>query len=92
MLSGVAFGQKTDGDTLPKVKKNFLFKPQLIDSAKNYKLVDLLKNNKSIPPIAMPNAQPKDSSIYLALKGKSKNEKLYKILNAIPVNERLSKK
>lgn len=69
------------------------------DSATNLKplnnlnsLLMVAKNTDTIPVIKMPNAKPKDPSIYLAIKGKAKSEELYKILNAVPKDKKLSAK
>ena len=47
------------------------------------------KIKQRVQTIQMPNAKPKDSSIYATLKGKARNDKLHKILNAIPENEKI---
>lgn len=47
------------------------------------------KIKQRVQTIQMPNAKPKDSSIYATLKGKARNDKPHKILNAIPENEKI---
>lgn len=72
--------------------------PEKLDSLKivNFKMLDSMKltskNKFTIPSIMIPNAKPKNPSIYLALKGKARNDKPYHILNAIPESDRLPKK
>lgn len=92
VLSANAFAQETANNLLPKVKENNFNKFQLKDSLSITNLMDVSKTKNSIPMIALPNAKPKDISVYAALKGKVRNDQLYPILNAIPEKERLSKK
>lgn len=47
------------------------------------------KIKQRVQTIQMPNAKPKDSSIYATLKGKARNDKPHKILNAILENEKI---
>lgn len=79
---------------------SFKIRPEKkMDSATNLKplnnlnrLLMVTKNKDTVPVIKMPNAIPKDPSIYLALKGKAKREELYKILNAVPKDKKLGSK
>ena len=92
ILSVNAFAQEIPDKLLPKVKENNFNKFQLKDSLSITNLMDVSKTKNSIPMIALPNAKPKDISVYAALKGKVRNDQLYPILNAIPEKEWLSKK
>ena len=92
ILSVNAFAQEIPDKLLPKVKENNFNKFQLQDSVLIANIMDVLKTKKSTQMIALPNAKPKDISVYAALKDKVRNDQLYPILNAIPEKEWLSKK
>lgn len=51
-----------------------------------------ISSKKLDATIALPNAFPKNPDVYLALKGKARNDKQYKILNAVPETEKLNLK
>ena len=78
LISVISYAQKIPGKILRNGKADSLF--------------PFLQNKTSAPSIKMPNAKSKDDSIFLALKGKARNDDAYKILNAIPKMERLQKK
>ena len=92
VLSANSFAQKTPNQLFPVIKENSFNTLQLNDSLAVSNLMDVLKTKKSLPMITMPNAKPKDLSVYAALIGKVRNDQLYRILNSIPEKERLNKK
>ena len=73
--------QKKDSLTISNSKNNFF--PDSLKKISSKKLDGI---------IALPNAFPKKADIYLALKGKDRNDKQYKILNAVPETEKLNLK
>ena len=73
--------KKKDSLTTSDLKNNFF--PDSLQK---------ISSNKLGGMIALPNAFPKNSDVYLALKGKARNDKQYKILNAVPETEKLNLK
>ena len=73
--------QKKDSLTISDLKNNSF--PDSLQKISSKKLDGI---------IALPNAFPKKADIYLALKGKDRNDKQYKILNAVPETEKLNLK
>lgn len=73
--------QKKDSLNISNSKNNFF--PHSLQKISSKKLDGI---------IALPNAFPKNPDIYLALKGKDRNDKQYKILNAVPETEKLNLK
>lgn len=73
--------QKKDSLTISNSKNNFF--PDSLQKISAKKLDGI---------IALPNAFPKKADIYLSLKGKDRNDKQYKILNAVPETEKLNLK
>ena len=73
--------QKRDSSTISNLKNNFF--PDSLQKISSKKLDGI---------IALPNAFPKNADVYLALKGKDRNDKQYKILNAVPETEKLKLK
>ena len=93
LISGSSYlaAQKTPLKIFPDQKKDSL----TISNSKNNFFPDSLQkisSNKLGGMIALPNAFPKNSDVYLALKGQARNDKQYKILNAIPETEKLNLK
>ena len=72
---------KKDSLTISDLKNNFF--PDSLQKISSKKLDGI---------IALPNAFPKNADVYLALKGKDRNDKQYKILNAVPETEKLNLK
>ena len=83
--------QKTPLKIFPEQKKDSL----TISNLKNKFFPDSLQkisSKKLDGTIALPNAFPKNPDVYLALKKKDRNDKQYKILNAVPETEKLNLK
>lgn len=92
LISVISYAQKIPGKILPNGKADSLKISEMKKSVHTDSLFPFLQNKKFAPSIMMPNAKSKDDSIFLALKGKARNDDAYKILNAIPKMERLQKK
>lgn len=90
-LSTSVMAQKLPFKLLPQQKIEGEFIKKLKPSESTDSLVNFQKTAQRILPIAIPNAKSKDSSIYLALKGKTKNEEDYPILNTFSKSQRLKK-
>ena len=73
--------QKKDSLTISNQKNKFF--PDSLQKISSKKLDGI---------IALPNAFPKNADVYLALKGKERNDKQYKILNAVPETKKLNLK
>lgn len=91
MFTSFLFGQQVLPKINPEKKVDSLDMLNLKSSKQTKLSLSNSELKDEIPVIQMPNAKPKDSSVYLALKGKARNDKPYKILNAIPENEKLKK-
>ena len=89
MFTAFLFGQQVLPKINPEKKVDSLDMLNL-KSSEQLKLSSAnSKIKQRVQTIQMPNAKPKDSSIYATLKGKARNDKLHKILNAIPENEKI---
>lgn len=89
MFTSFLFGQQVLPKINPEKKVDSLDMLNL-KSSEQLKLSSTnSKIKQRVQTIQMPNAKPKDSSIYATLKGKARNDKLHKILNAIPENEKI---
>lgn len=89
MFTSFLFGQQVLPKINPEKKVDSLDMLNL-KSSEQLKLSSAnSKIKQRVQTIQMPNAKPKDSSIYATLKGKARNDKLHKILNAIPENEKI---
>ena len=73
--------QKKDSLNISNLKNNFF--PDSLQKISSKKLGGI---------ISLPNAFPKNADVYLALKGQARNDKQYKILNAVPETEKLNLK
>lgn len=91
-ISSVLFAQKIPNKIFPESKTDRLDISNLKDQHLPDSLLRIVKIKKDITVIQIPNAKPKDSSIYSSLKGKARNDDDYKILNVIPENEKLEHK
>lgn len=86
MFTSFLFGQQVLPKINPEKKVDSLDMLNL-KSSEQLKLSSAnSKIKQRVQTIQMPNAKPKDSSIYATLKGKARNDKPHKILNAIPEN------
>lgn len=89
MFTSFLFGQQVLPKINPEKKVDSLDMLNL-KSSEQLKLSSAnSKIKQRVQTIQMPNAKPKDSSIYATLKGKARNDKPHKILNAIPENEKI---
>ena len=90
-ISSILFSQKIPSEIFPTNKKDSLglLKPKVLHLPDS--LLQMVKNKNGVAMIPMPNAKPKDSTIYLSLKGKARNDLPYKILNAIPEEKKIIK-
>ncbi|MDQ0475587.1 hypothetical protein [Chryseobacterium sp. MDT2-18] len=92
LISFFSYAQKMPYKTIPNQKADSLNILKFKNNSTSDSLSFLSKNKRSLPVIKMPNAKPKDSSTYSALKGKARNDQPYKILNAVSENEKAVKK
>lgn len=86
--SSLLFSQGIHDETSSKIKPD----SNALSISKTRQLPDSIAKKHRVAVIQMPNAKPKDSSNYSALKGNARNDQPFKILNAVRENEKLKQK
>ncbi|WP_373709792.1 hypothetical protein [Kaistella sp.] len=88
ICSTFLFAQKITEKISPEIKSD---PSNIFNLKKKYfgDSIQKISSKKLDRVIALPNAFPKNPDLYLALKGKTRNDQQYKILNAIPETEKL---
>lgn len=88
ICSTFLFAQKIPEKISPEIKSD---RSTIFNLKKKYfgDSIQKISSKKLDRIIALPNAFPKNPDLYLALKGKIRNDQPYKILNAIPETEKL---
>lgn len=88
ICSTFLFAQKIPEKISPEIKSD---RSTIFNLKKKYfgDSIQKISSKKLDRVIALPNAFPKNPDLYLALKGKIRNDQQYKILNAIPEAEKL---
>lgn len=92
LISVLAFAQQSTNEENLPLKTDSLnsFKFKTLNKS-NSSLLHFLEESKTLI-IKMPNAKPENKDIYAALKGKVRNDSIFRIPNAFPKNLVLAKK